>query len=240
MNSKDDRALSAKTSTRKDVDAFLDALSALPAVSDAERRGRLLFAMDATASREATWNAAAHIQRAMFDATRSIGALSVQLAFFRGFDEFKVTPWLNDADDIHRRMGRVFCLAGQTQIEKVLKHARNEAGRQGVRALVYVGDCCEEDIDRLGAVAGELGLLGVPTFMFHEGQDAVAEKAFRHIAKLSGGAYARFDQGSAEALKRLLKAVAVFAAGGRQALDDFARGEGPDLLALTDQMRGVR
>lgn len=193
--------------------------------------------MDATASREAAWDTAAGIQHAMFEAVRDVGALHIQLAFFRGFGEFKVTPWLSDADDIHRRMGQVFCMAGQTQIEKVLKHARNEAGRSGVRALVYVGDCCEEDVDHLGSIAGELGLLGVPAFMFHEGSDPVAGRAFRHIAKLTGGAYAHFDEGSADALKRLLEAVAVFAAGGREALDDFARVHGGDIHLLTDQMK---
>jgi hypothetical protein len=192
--------------------------------------------MDATASREAAWDQAATLQHQMFEATRPIGKLHIQLAFFRGFGEFKVTKWLTDADEIHRLMSAVFCMAGETQIEKVLKHARNEAGRHGVRALVYVGDCCEEDIDRLGSVAGELGLLGVPAFMFHEGRDATAERAFRHIAKLSGGAYARFDAGSADALRRLLGAVAVFAAGGRQALDDYARLEGGEVQRLTDQM----
>ena len=218
------------------VDAFLSDLARVPVRAASAADGRLLFAMDATASREQAWDQAAHIQSEMFEATRPIGNLQLQLAFFRGFGEFKVSGWVGDTDEIHRLMGSVFCMAGETQIEKVLKHARNEAGREGVRALVYVGDCCEENIDRLGAVAGELGLLGVPAFMFHEGHDAHAERAFRHIAKLSGGAYAHFDANSADALKRLLKAVAVFAAGGRAALDDLARREGGVALRLTDQM----
>ena len=228
-----------KTSSASDVQTFLDDLARVPAqaVTPGAGKGRLLFAMDATASREHTWDHAAEIQHAMFEATRKIGTLHIQLAFFRGFGEFKVTSWLNDADEIHRLMGRVFCLAGETQIEKVLKHARNEAGRAGVRAVVYVGDCCEENADRLGAVAGELGLLGVPVFMFHEGDDAVAERTFRQIAKLTGGAYAHFDADSAETLKHLLQAVAVFAAGGRPALDAYALREGGAALRLTDQMR---
>ena len=206
----------------------------LPGVAD----GRLLFAMDATASREHSWDQAAQIQGKMFEATRNIGNLHIQLAFFRGFGEFKVSGWQSSPTQIHRLMSSVFCLAGETQVEKVLKHARNEAGRQGVRALVFVGDCFEEDLDRVGQVAGELGLLGVPAFMFHEGTDAQAERAFRHIAKLSGGAYAHFDAGSAEALKRLLMAVAVFAAGGRAALDDYAQLHGGAALKITSQLTG--
>lgn len=228
---------SQPSSSGAEVDAFLHDLSRVPAPRKGAGDGRLLFAMDATASREHAWDQAAQLQGEMFEATRPIGNLQLQLAFFRGFGEFKVSGWLSNTTEIHRLMGSVFCMAGETQIEKVLKHARNEAAREGVRALVYVGDCCEENIDRLGAVAGELGLLGVPAFVFHEGHDPIAERAFRHIAKLSGGAYARFDAGSADALKRLLQAVAVFAAGGRAALDDLALREGGAALRLTDQMQ---
>lgn len=240
MADNDSKLPAKKPSSGAEVDAFLHDLAQVsarvPARAPNAGQGRLLFALDATASREASWDQAARIQHEMFEATRNVGELWVQLAFFRGFGEFKVSGWLTQPDEIHRLMGAVFCMAGETQIEKVLKHARNEAGRQGVRALVYVGDCCEENVDRLGQVAGELGLLGVPAFMFHEGGDAQAERAFRHIAKLTGGAYARFDAGSAETLKRLLKAVAVFAAGGRQALDDLALQEGGEARRLIEQI----
>ena len=231
----DDDQLPAKQSSTAEVDAFLGDLARVPARTG-KADGRLLFAMDATASREHSWDHAAAIQGEMFEATRDVGDLRIQLAFFRGFGEFKVSGWLANPDDIHRLMASVFCMAGETQIEKVLKHARNEAGREGVRAVVYVGDCFEENLDRLGQVAGELGLLGVPVFMFHEGDDALAERAFRHIAKLSGGAYAHFDLGSADALKRLLKAVAMFAVGGRAALDDYAQREGGEVLKITNQL----
>lgn len=240
MNSDDSHLPTKGRSNGSEIDAFLNDLARVPARNDGKGvdwgAGRLLFAMDATASREPSWDRAAHIQHQMFDATRGVGDLHIQLAFFRGFGEFKVTGWLSDPGESHRLISKVFCLAGQTQIEKVLKHARNEAGRAGIRALVYVGDCCEEDIDRLGAVAGELGLLGVPAFMFHEGNDPLAERAFRHIAKLTGGAYAHFDAASADVLAKLLNAVAVFAAGGRRALDDYAKREGGAVLRLTDQM----
>jgi len=228
---------SAKPSSGAEVDAFLDDLSRVPVRVPGAADGRLLFAMDATASREASWDMAARIQGEMFEATRDIGGLAVQLAFFRGFGEFKVSGWQSDPKAIHRLMNGVFCLAGQTQVEKVLKHARNEATRSAVRAVVYVGDCFEENLDAVGQVAGELGLLGVPAFMFHEGHDPDGERAFRHIAKLSGGAYAHFDAASADVLKKLLGAVAVFAAGGRSALDEYAKVQGGDILKITDQMR---
>ena len=239
MSNEDDN-LPASRSSASDVDAFLNAANKAPAPYKNAKGGggRLLFAMDATASREPSWDMAARIQSNMFDATQGIGGLQVQLAFFRGFEEFKVSKWLSDAGEIHRLMSSVFCLAGQTQILKVLKHARNEAGRAGVRAVVYVGDSFEENVDAVGQVAGELGILGVPVFLFHEGGDPNAGRAFKQFAKLSGGAYVQFDSASPDMLKKLLSAVAVFAAGGRTALDDYAQIQGGDVLAITNQMKG--
>jgi hypothetical protein len=88
----------------------------------------------------------------------------------------------------------------------------------------------EEDIDNLANLAGELGLLGVPAFMFQEGHDTAAERAFREIARLTKGAYCRFDAGSADQLRELLRAVAAYAAGGQKALEGSARGRGQLLL----------
>ena len=68
------------------------------------------------------------------------------------------------------------------------------AQKSKVNALVYVGDCMEEDVDRLAGLAGELGLIGVPVFLFQEGREPKAERAFREIARLSRGAYARSMQ----------------------------------------------
>ena len=221
-----------------DVDAFLRKVAETPVNKEAGRRGRLLFAMDATASREPTWDTASRIHGDMFSEAAALGGLEMQLAFFRGFGEFKVSPWLDDPQAFLGLMTSVFCLAGETQIAKVLQHAVNQAKGQKLNALVYVGDCLEEDVDKLGALAGELGLLGVPAFIFHEGGDAVAAFGFRQIAKLSGGAYCAFDAASADVLRDLLSAVAVYAAGGRGALEDLAQKRGGAILRLTNQVKG--
>jgi hypothetical protein len=217
------------------VDAFLDKLAVMP-TAKTSGGGRLLFALDATASRQPTWDQAAHIQAEMFQAASAQGGLDIQLAFFRGFGEFKVSSWTDNGSELLRLMTSVTCLAGGTQLGKVLKHARNELKRHKVNALVYVGDCFEEDIDDAGAVAGELGLLGLPCFMFHEGNDPLASFAFQQIAKLSGGAYHRFDAASAATLRDLLKAVAVYASGGLEALQNHAKGHTGDVRMITDQM----
>lgn len=232
----DDKKLPSASSSA-DVDAFLRKVATTPNVRAAGERGRLIFAMDATASREPTWDRASHIQAEMFQETTALGGLDIQLVYYRGFGEFDAGPWIGNPDAMLRRMTGVFCLAGQTQIAKVLKHAIEETKRQKVAALVFVGDCLEEDLDRLGHLSGELGLLGVPCFMFHEGGDAVAAKAFQQIARLSGGAFCPFDASSPKQLRDLLSAVAVYAAGGRKALADYSERRGGVVRRLTHQVK---
>lgn len=240
MASDDNRKAPVKRSSGSEVEAFLKKASAIQPHTPTAGRGRLLFAMDATASREPTWDRASQIQGEMFNATRDLGGLDVQLAFYRGFGEFKVSPWLDNSARLLHMMTSVTCLAGETQIAKVLKHAANESRKKRINALVFVGDCIEEDVDKLGKLAGELGLIGVPCFMFQEGFDTVAEYSFGQIAKLSGGATCKFDATSAETLKQLLGAVAVFAAGGRKALLEHGQRVGGEVLQIAHQVKGSR
>ena len=218
-------------SSANEIDAFVAQVRSMPATS--AQRGRLIFAMDATMSRQPAWDMALHLQGEMFEAVAEIGGLDVQLMYFRGFDECRASKWVSDAHGLKRLMTSVGCRGGFTQIGKVLQHARREAEAGEVSALVFVGDSMEEDIDALANMAGELGLLKVPTFMFQEGDNPNAATAFKEIARLTGGAYCRFDAGAADALRALLRAVAVYAAGGRRALEDLSRsGAGPGRLLL--------
>lgn len=219
-----------------EVDAFLRKLAASPSPNRSGRRGRLIFAMDATASRQPTWDRACHIQAEMFEATRSLGGLDVQLVYFRGFRECRASPWVSDTNELLKRMTAVSCLAGHTQIGRVLGHAAKENAKGKVDALVVVGDCFEEDPDAVGHTAGELGLRGVPAFMFHEGAEPGARRMFQQIARLTNGAYCPFDLSSARQLKDLLAAVAVFAAGGHKALEDYGRKHGGEALRLTHRL----
>lgn len=224
------------TSTAAEVDAFLRQVAAAPPRIRPGERGRLIFAMDATASREPSWDRAAGIQAAMFHETIDLGGLEVQLCHYGGYLNFHASAWCSTAEDLLPLMTRVRCAAGLTQIGRVLDHAAAEAERGRVDALVFVGDCVEEDLDGLAGRAGKLGLLGVPAFLFQEGRDPTAERALREIARLSGGAWCPFDAKSPQLLKDLLSAVAVFAAGGRKALADFGRDRGGAVLQLTRQL----
>ena len=207
-------------SSLSEVDAFLKQVKGLQPVGSG--RGRLIFAMDATMSRQPSWDLALELQADMFNAVKAVGGLDVQLVYFRGLGECQASKWVSDPDALARLMRQVSCAGGYTQIRKVLAHARRESETSKVNALIYVGDCMEEGVDELSQLAGELGLIGVPVFVFQEGLDPKAERAFREIARLSRGAYCPFDAGSARQLRELLTAVAVYATGGRKALKDFS------------------
>jgi hypothetical protein len=218
-------------STGAEVDAFIARMNNIaPAASG---RGRLIFAMDATMSRQPTWDLALGLQAEMFRAVKEVGGLDVQLVYFRGFGETRASKWVGDPEALARLMTGVSCQGGYTQIRKVLTHARRGSERGKVNAVVYVGDCMEEDIDERSQRAGELGLLGTPVFLFQEGRDLKAEQAFKEIARLTRGAYCHFDAGSARQLRDLLAAVAVYATGGRKALQDYG---GTAAVRLLEQL----
>jgi hypothetical protein len=215
------------TSSRSDIDAFLAEVKSTAPASEA--RGRLIFALDATMSRQPTWDLACELQAEMFDAAASVGGLSVQLVYFRGIGESRASAWVANARALRDLMVKIQCRGGHTQIRKVLAHVRREAEKRPVAALAYVGDAMEENADDLCALAGEIGLLGVRAFMFHEGRDQAAERTFREIARLTRGAYLPFDASAAGQLRTLLSAVATYAAGGLQALEKHG-GAGAQLL----------
>ncbi len=204
-------------SSDADVAAFIAKMKTLAPATTGDR-GRLLFAMDATMSRAATWDMALSLQGEMFAVVKEVGGLDVQLIYFRGTNECRASKWVSNPDALARLMRGVACQGGLTQISKVMAHALDESRKRRINAVVYVGDSMEENVDSLCARAGELALLGVPVFVFQEGADETAGRAFREIARLTKGAFCRFDPGSARQLRDLLTAVAAFAAGGRKAL----------------------
>jgi len=222
-----------RASSSDDIAAFVAKARAMSPHA-AGSRGRLVFALDATMSRQPTWDMACTLQADMFREAASVGSLDIRLVYYRGLSECRATGWISDSAQLARLMGKIDCQGGNTQIGKVLAETRREAVASGVRALVFVGDAMEESVDELCAKAGELGLLKVPAFMFQEGHDPAAEQAFREIARLTGGAWCRFDPGAAAHLRELLRAAAAYAAGGREALR-LSRSSGA--AALLSQMK---
>jgi hypothetical protein len=229
---------SAKRSGDSAVEAFLD--KAGHVARPAEGRARLIFALDATMSRQPTWDMAQTLQQRMFETTRTLGGLDVQLVYFRGLMECRASRFVSQGAGLAGIMSTIDCRGGNTQIGKVLKHALTEAKAARVGALVFVGDAMEENADRLCVQAGELGLLGVKAFMFHEGADKTAGATFREIARLTGGAYAAFDASAPQKLASLLGAAAAYAAGGYAALAAQAEKGDKSARLLIEQMGGKR
>ena len=227
----------APASSRSEIDAFLSQVRALSPATASGRRGRLIFALDATMSRQPTWDTACRLQADMFREAASVGGLDVQLVYYRGLSECRASRWVSHSEHLADLMTRIDCRGGHTQIGRILAHAGQETEKSAVQALVFVGDAMEEGIDDLCAAAGELGLRGIPVFMFQEGHDAIADRAFREIARLTRGAYCKFDPGAAHQLAELLRAVAAYAAGGVKALADLSARSGSGTRKLLKQLQ---
>lgn len=224
-------------SSPSEVASFLEKVASTPVRTKGDAAGRLIFAMDATASREPSWDTACHLQAQMFEETGKLGGLQIQLCYYRGFNEFSAGAWCREADQLRDQMTEVTCRGGRTQITRLLSHIGAESKRDKVQAAVFVGDAFEEETDRVCDLAGQLGLLNVPVFVFQEGSNPQVKSVFQQIAKLSGGAWAPFNTGSPGQLRDLLSAVAVYAAGGRKALADYSKNAGRDVQLLTRQIK---
>lgn len=211
-------------SSSQDVADFV-ARANVVAPPGASGKARLIFALDATMSRQPTWDRACALQAGMFDQVARLGGLSVQLAYFRGISECRASRWVSDPDGLRALMEKIDCRGGHTQLTRILRHAAGQAADMPVKALVFIGDAFEEKIDDACAAAGALALRNVPVFLFQEGQDSEASRAFAEIARLTRGAHCTFDASSARELADLLKAVATYAAGGDNALQRLAASD---------------
>ena len=215
-----------KKSSSEEITSFLKAAGKIAQ----SQSGRLVFSLDATMSRQPTWDRAMTIQNSMFDAVGKSGELSVQLVYFRGLDECRASKWVINAAALRNLMVGIGCRGGYTQIAKILNHVDRETKKAQVSALVFIGDAIEESIDFLCQKAGELGLKGVRCFFFQDGHDLAVENGFREMARLSGGAYFQLGPDSARELAKLLGAIAVYARGGLRALSNSGSNEARLLL----------
>ena len=216
---------------RTSVDKFLDQVKQLPQRN--QTANRLIFGLDATASREPMWDLATQLHAELFNTATAVN-LEVQLAYYRGYNEFKVSDWTQNAVQLREKMMRVRCLGGITQINRFLNHVRTQAQSERLKAAVFIGDACEESPVEILSVAGQLGLLQIPIFVFQEGHNFMATDVFVGIAKRSGGAHIPFTAGSAKELQMLLKAVAEYASGG---IDAIAKLRSPLSSRLLEQLK---
>ncbi len=211
----------SKSDTSRDISTFLKKGKAISAIR--KKQPRLLFGIDATASRQPTWDLACRTQVELFSAAHQIANISVQLCFYRGFGEFTTSNWLTSHLELKNFMKGVGCEGGQTQIVRLLKHALAEHKKLPIKALLFIGDACEENPNILFDLAGQCRLLHLPIFIFQEGHQRHASKVFHRLASLSGGVHTQFDQSSASVLSSLLGALARYVAGGEKALQNSAK-----------------
>jgi hypothetical protein len=198
------------------------------------RRGRVIFLVDATGSRQSAWDMASRTQAQMFSQAAAFGTLDLQLVYFRGTtgvdSECKASRWTSDGTEMARLMAKITCRTGGTQILKALQHVRDEHQRQPINAVIYVGDMVDGEEDTEAALCDLVGGLGVPCFLFQEGNDPHAAPIFREMARLSRGAHFRFRPGAERELADALRAVAAFATGGLTALQNLKSDAAVKLL----------
>ncbi len=206
-----------------DLSTFL--AKASTAVAASQPRGRLLFTLDATGSRQAMWSMTKPLTQNMLAEAAKIGTLDVSIGFFRGFQEANFAPWTDSAAELSGLMDQVHCASGSTQIGKLLDHAIAEHGDKPISAMVFIGDTVEEDPDRLYAKCRHFASASprLPLFIFHEVDEHAwdreeSTRTMKRMCEITGGAYAPFTEGSAAALRDLLNAIAAFATGGLKAL----------------------
>lgn len=204
------------------VERFLsDAVRAkLPATRSTHR---LMFGLDATGSRQPTWDLACELHAELFSEAARLGNIAIQLCYYRGLAEFVASVWTTTPTSLRAQMSAVSCRAGRTQIGRLLEHAAREAAQYPVRALVFIGDCFEEDVDDIVRLAGQLAIRSLPVIIFQEGGERAATRLFRSIADITHGAHIPFDGNSPEELRRLLGAVAQYTIGGHDALESYSQ-----------------
>jgi hypothetical protein len=181
------------------------------------QRGRIAFVIDATGSRERTWDASAQLQADMFTEAGQLGGLEMQVICFRDLDKVEASNWTIDARELQHWMRRIRCETGPTKYVRALARVRQEHQQTPINAVIVIGDMLEEEPQ---ALFDAVGGLGVPCFCFQEGDDLALREAFQAVAHLTKGAYCAFNTNAIAQLRELLRAVAAFAVGGLTALAD--------------------
>ena len=231
----------------KEVEAAVCA----PLTRTTNNEGRIIFGVDATASRAACWRQTRYMQSDMFFSAEKAGEnLSIQLCYYYGAT-FKFTEWQNDAAVLAAKMSDVHCASGNTQIEKLFTHALEENKKKKINALIFVGDSCEENKGNLIHLARQLGNDGVRLFIFHDefrdpsddsSRNSETAQIFSAITDASEGIGAKFNTGAPDVLRDYLKTIAVYATGNSKKFLTFIdNGEikTPEGKRLAARVRGT-
>jgi hypothetical protein len=225
-------ALTAATSTQATLRSALRHAEP-PAESGTPARPRLVFAVDATASREPAWAAARQVTDALVKTLP--GALDVALAVHGGSRVHTFTAFTGDANTLRDRAAGVACQAGVTRLLPILSASLKQ---QGVRVVIYIGDVFEESVMHGRRLADAMGTQATRLIVLHDTADPTARRdaeVFWDLAKRTGGCVLPFDASAPGRLRDLLSAVAVYAVGGEKLLR-ARRHELPGAVALLDHL----
>ena len=204
----------------KKSDAFLDKVRAAKVVKPLDRSAvpkktpRLVFAFDATASREPAWDEARQITDRLFCSLP--GGLDIALAVHGGNTVHTFTPFSSDARSFRDQAAGISCIAGMTRLCTILRRTI-DAG--GVKVLLYIGDTYEEDSAEAFALADRCKLHGIRVLILADRADAHALEVFHGIAARTDGAVLDFRAVPLKDMGDVLEAVAALAAGGRKLLE---------------------
>jgi hypothetical protein len=204
-----------------------------PVDTSAPSRPRLVFAVDATASREPAWAAARQVTDALVKALP--GELDVALAIHGGSRVHTFTAFTNDARTLRDLAAGVGCHAGMTRLLPILDASLK---RQAVRVVIYVGDVFEESLPQGRQLADQMGAQGIKLIVLHDTADRSARRdaeVFWDLAKRTGGCVLPFDATASGRLRDLLSAVAVYAVGGEKLLRE-RRHALPGAVALLEHL----
>lgn len=193
------------------------------------RRPRLIFGFDATASREPAWATARQVTDAFVRALP--GELDVALAVHGGSRLHTFTEFTADPNALRDRAASVTCIAGHTQLLPILSRSLS---LPGVRVVTYIGDVYEESPARGRKLADEMGRRGIRLIVLHDTATWTARRdaeQFLDLARRTGGCVLPFDASAPDRLREFLAAIAVFAVGGTELLQE-KRGELPGAVIL--------
>ena len=206
-----------------------------PAETGTPCRPRLVFAVDATASREPAWAAARQVTDALVKALP--GELDVALAVHGGSRVHTFTAFTSDASTLRDRAAGVACHAGMTRLLPILATSLKQ---QSVRVVIYIGDVFEESLPQGRQLADAMGGRGTKLIVLHDTADPGARRdaeVFWDLAKRTGGCVLPFDAGASGKLRDILSAVAVYAVGGEKLLRE-RRHALPGAVALLEHLSG--
>jgi hypothetical protein len=204
-----------------------------PAETDTPTRPRLVFAVDATASREPAWAAARQVTDTLVKALP--GELDVALAVHGGSRVHTFTAFTSDAATLRDRAAGVVCQAGMTRLLPILSTSLK---RPAIRVVVYIGDVYEESVAQGRRLADAMGVHGTKLIVLHDTADPAARRdaeIFWDLAKRTGGCVLPFDASASGKLRDLLAALAVYAVGGEKLLRE-RRHAMPGAVALLEQL----